>query len=63
MDADAQGVSPFTLAAQDAILYGAGWIVIRPNGEIEHVPPEKYLQAADDLSWAHEQISKSLPKK
>lgn len=63
MDDDAKGVSPFALAAQDAILYGAGWMVIRPNGEIEHIPPEKYLKAADDLAWAHDQINKGLRKK
>ena len=63
MDADAEGVSPFGLAVQDAILYGAGWIVIRPNGEIEHIPPEKYLKAAEDLSWAYDDIKRRLPKK
>lgn len=63
MDADAEGVSPFTLAVQDAILYGAGWMVIRANGEIEHIPPAKYLEAADALAWAHEEVKKGLPKK
>ena len=63
MDDDAKRVSPFEQAAQDAILYGAGWLVIRPNGEIEHIPPEKYLKAADDLAWAYDDIRRGLPKK
>lgn len=63
MDADAKRVSPFEQAAQDAILYGAGWLVIRPNGEIEHIPPEKYLEAAEALSWAYDDIRKGLRKK
>ena len=63
MDADAEGISPFGLAVQDAFLYGAGWIVIRPNGEIEHIPPEKYLEAAEALKWANYEVNKTLPKK
>lgn len=48
-------------ALEDAILYGAGWMVIRPNGEIQHLRPEKYLEAAEVLQWAHARIE-ALPK-
>ena len=58
MSTDDKKPAPWDLAAQDAILYGAGWMVIRANGEIEHIPPEKYLQAADAISWAYYDIKR-----
>lgn len=63
MSTDEKKLAPWDLAAEDAMLYGTGWMVIRSNGVIEHIPPEKYLEAAEALTWSHEQISKGLPKK
>ena len=63
MSTDDKKLAPWDLAAEDAMLYGTGWMVIRSNGVIEHIPPEKYLKAADDLAWAYDSIRRGLPKK
>lgn len=63
MSTEPKEPAPWDLAAEDAILYGTGWMVIRSNGVIEHIPPEKYLQAADALSRAYYDIKRKLPKK
>lgn len=54
MESDAEGVNPFEQASLDAVMYGTGVLVIRNNGLIEHIPPEKYLEMADALKWAAE---------
>lgn len=63
MTTDEKKLAPWDLAAEDAMLYGMGVMVIRSSGVIEHIPPEKYLEAAEALTWAHEQIRRGLPKK
>ena len=64
MDSDAQSLSPFERAAQDALVYGTGVLVIRQHGVIEHIPPEEYLEMADALKWAAQNNRwKELPKK
>lgn len=63
MSTDEKKLAPWDLAAEDAMLYGMGVMVIRSNGVIEYVPPENYLQAAEALSWAYDSIRRGLPKK
>lgn len=63
MSTEPKEPAPWDLAAEDAILYGTGWMVIRSNGVIERIPPGKYLEAAEALTRAHEQINRGLPKK
>ncbi len=45
-------------AYRDSLTYGVGVMVFR-GGEVEHVPAEKFLELADGLKWAHENIHKA----
>lgn len=68
MDANAQGVirdiiqNTLEKAYHDSILLGIGVVVFRPDLTVEYVPPEKYLQMADALKWAHRESKLVLPK-
>ena len=45
-------------AQRDAMRYGTGFIALHDDKEPEHIPPEKYLEVAETLKWAHEKITK-----
>lgn len=42
-------------AYRDSLTYGVGVMVFR-NGEIEHIPANRYLELADVLQRAHKAI-------
>ena len=44
----------------DALKYGTGVVMIHSNKPPEHIPPERYLEVAEGLTWAHKQIFPAL---
>ena len=44
-------------AYMDALKYGTGIIALHNGKEPEHIPPERYLETAEALQWAHKQIT------
>ncbi len=45
-------------AYRDSLKHGIGVLVVR-GGQVDYIPPEKYLEMAEGLQWAYKSISES----
>ena len=47
---------PLIKARIDALMFGTGVVLVKNNGDVEHIPPERYMELSEALTWADEQI-------
>jgi hypothetical protein len=45
-------------AIEDALIYGTGWVIFRNGQAPENLKPEQYLEAAEALKWAYNNLIK-----
>ena len=47
---------PLVKARMDALMFGTGFVLVRNNGDVEYIPPERYMELSKALIWVDEQI-------